>query len=132
MTRFLPLVVLALSAAVTRAAEPVRAFIDDTGPGWRSLTEKDFTHVNSAEDTWSWKDGVLHCTGQPVSVLRTTQPVKNFEIVVEWMHEKAAGNSGLFAWVTPESVARLTKEGKPGLPAGIEIQMLDHGYTALM
>lgn len=132
MTRLLPLVVLALSAAVTRATEPVRAFIDDTGPGWRSLTEEDFTHVNSAPDTWSWKDGVLHCTGQPVSVLRTTQPVKNFEIVVEWMHEKAAGNSGLFAWVTPESVERLTKEGKPGLPDGIEIQMLDHGYTALM
>ena len=54
-------------AAPTTA--PVRAFIDDEAPGWRALTAEDFAKVNSADDTWSWKDGVLHCTGQPVSVL---------------------------------------------------------------
>lgn len=123
---------LLLVPLLSHADEPVRAFMDDTGPGWRSLTEEDFAHVNSAEDTWSWKDGVLHCTGQPVSVLRTARQVKNFEIVIEWMHEKAAGNSGMFAWVTPESIDRMTKAGEPGLPDGIEVQMLDHGYTDLM
>lgn len=112
-----------------RDATPMRAFIDDEAPGWRSLGESDFAKVNSADDTWSWKDGVLHCTGQPVSVLRTAKQYNNVEIVVEWMHEKSAGNSGLFVWVTPESVERLTKAGKPGLPQGIEVQMLDHGYT---
>jgi type 1 glutamine amidotransferase len=108
---------------------PIRALIDDEGPGWRALVEQDFQHVNSAEETWSWKEGTLYCTGQPVSVLRTEKPYKNFELVVEWMHEKEAGNSGVFVWVTPESIERLTQAGKPGLPDGIEIQILDHGYT---
>lgn len=108
---------------------PVRAFIDDGAPGWRALAKEDFAKVNSAPDTWSWTNGVLHCTGQPVSVLRTTKQFTNFELVVEWSHLKPAGNSGVFVWVTPESIERLTATGKPGLPDGIEVQMLDHGYT---
>lgn len=109
-----------------------RAMIDDTQPGWHSLAEADFVKVNSSDDTWSWKDGVLHCTGHPVSVLRTAKQFRNFEIVVEWMHEKAAGNSGVFVWGTPESIDRLTAAGKPGLPSGIEVQVLDHGFTTMM
>lgn len=115
------------SAVVT-----VRAFIDDTAPGWRSLNEADFAKVNSADDTWSWKDGVLHCTGQPVSVLRTVGQFQNFELVVEWMHEKPAGNSGVFVWTTPASIEKLTAAGKPGLPQGVEVQVLDHGYTKMV
>lgn len=111
---------------------PTRAVIDDSQPGWRSLTEADFTKVNSSEDTWSWKDGVLYCTGQPVSVLRTGKQYRNFELVVEWMHERAAGNSGVFVWVTPVSIEKLTAAGKPGLPRGIEVQVLDHGFTDMM
>ena len=109
--------------------ETVKAFMDDQQPGWRALTKGDFTHVNSAKDTWSWKEGVLHCTGKPVSVLRTTKQYENFEMVVEWSHQKSAGNSGVFVWVTPESIKNLTDKGKPGLPDGIEVQILDHGYT---
>ena len=108
---------------------PVQAKIDDTQPGFRSLVAADFTEVNSAEDTWSWKDGVLHCTGKPVSVMRTVKEYTNFELVVEWMHEKPAGNSGVFVWGTPASIEKLTAAGKPGLPQGIEVQVLDHGYT---
>ncbi|MEZ6122198.1 MAG: DUF1080 domain-containing protein [Planctomycetaceae bacterium] len=110
----------------------VRAAVDDQGPGWRALGAADFVKVNSADETWSWKEGVLHCTGRPVSVLRTAQQFSNFEMVVEWMHEKAAGNSGVFVWTTPESIERLTAAGKPGLPQGIEVQVLDHGYTDLV
>ncbi len=108
---------------------PVRALIDDEQPGWRALTSPDFTKVNSADDTWTWKDGALHCTGQPVSVLRTVKEYRNFELVVEWSHGKPGGNSGVFVWVTPDSVRRLTEAGKPGLPSGIEVQILDHAYT---
>lgn len=114
---------------VSAAGEPIRAFIDDTAPGFRALTETDFAKVNSADDTWAWKDGVLHCTGQPVSVLRSAKPYTNFELVVEWMHEKPAGNSGVFVWTTPESIEKLTAAGQPGLPSGIEVQVLDHAYT---
>ncbi|MEZ6134877.1 MAG: DUF1080 domain-containing protein [Pirellulaceae bacterium] len=110
----------------------IRPMIDDQAPGWRSLVENDFAAVNSQPDTWSWKDGVLHCTGQPVSVLRSKETMQNFELVVEWMHERAAGNSGVFVWVTPESIKKLTEAGKPGLPDGIEVQILDHGYTDKM
>ena len=120
------------ASADAESSTVVRAAVDDTGPGWRSLVESDFTAVNSAEDTWSWSDGTLHCTGKPVSVLRTSKPVKNFELVVEWMHERAAGNSGVFVWTTPESIEKLTTDGKPGLPAGIEVQILDHGYTDMI
>jgi hypothetical protein len=108
------------------------AFMDDEAPGWRSLTAADFTQVNSADNTWWWKDGVLCCTGQPVSVNRTIKEFGNFEMVVEWMHEKPAGNSGVFVWATPASIQKLTDAGKPGLPDGIEVQILDHGFTDLM
>lgn len=111
------------------AADLAHAFIDDTQSGFRDLKAEDFTKVNSADDTWSWKDGVLQCTGKPVSVMRTVKEFKNFEMVVEWSHQKPAGNSGVFVWATPASIERLTAAGKPGLPQGIEVQVLDHGYT---
>jgi hypothetical protein len=120
---------ITLLATTLQAEEPVRAFIDDAQPGFRSLVAADFTKVNSADDTWSWKDGSLHCTGQPVSVIRTVKEYQNFEMVVEWSHQNPAGNSGVFVWVTPESIQKLTAAGKPGLPKGIEVQVLDHGYT---
>ena len=55
--------------------------------------------------------------------------MKNFELVVEWMHQKPAGNSGVFVWTTPDSVEKLSQVGKPGLPDGIEVQVLDNAYT---
>lgn len=109
------------------AGSPVPAL---QAPGWRVLGHDDFTAVNSAEDTWTWYGNVLlHCTGNPVSVLRTRKPLTNFELYLEWCHLKPAGNSGVFIWTTPESVARLATAGKPGLPDGIEVQVLDNAYT---
>lgn len=103
-----------------------KAFIDGTGPGWRSLGEADFTHVNCDPDTWTWKNGEIQCTGNPVGVIRSIKPVKNFELVVQWRHLKAAGNSGVFVWAIEKSLTGL----EPGkLPHGIEVQVLDHGYT---
>ena len=102
-----------------------RAFIDGTEAGWRALTEDDFTQVNSAEDTWTWDQETLHCTGTPVSVIRTKKQLTNFELVCEWMHLRNAGNSGIFVWATPESIEQLTHKGQPGLPKGIEVQVLD-------
>ena len=103
-----------------------KASLDGTGPGWKALEEKDFTNVNCADDTWKWADGVIHCTGQPVGVIRSQKPVTNFELVVEWRHLRSGGNSGVFVWVPETSL----KELKPGqLPHGIEVQVLDHGYA---
>lgn len=110
---------------------PVRAFMDDQAPGWRNLEKQDFARVNSADDTWTWETDGLHCTGQPISVMRTANVFTNFEMVVEWSHQKAGGNSGVFVWAPPESIQKLTGT-KPGLPKGIEVQILDHGYTEMM
>ena len=141
--KHLPLLALGLAVLISSlfaqespkpapAADVHAALIDGEGLGWRALGPDDFAPVNSAADTWTWKEGVLHCTGQPVSVLRTAKQFTNVEMVVEWMHEKPAGNSGVFMWVTPESIEKLTAAGKPGLPSGIEVQILDHGYTEMV
>ena len=59
--------------------------------------------------------------------MRTKTTVTNLELVVQWRHLKAGGNSGVFLWATPESIKAL-ETGKPRLPTGIEVQILDHGY----
>lgn len=103
------------------------AKLDGTGPGWRDITLADFENVNGAPDTWREENGTIYCTGQPVGVIRSKQKIKNVEIVLHWRHMKSAGNSGVFLWVPEESL----KDLKPGrLPHGIEVQILDHGYTA--
>lgn len=103
-----------------------KAFIDGTGHGWKQLGGDDFVNVNCAEDTWAWqKDGSVKCTGKPIGVCRTQKHYTNFELVLEWMHEKPAGNSGVFVWTPKESLDAL----KPNqLPSGIEVQVLDHAY----
>jgi hypothetical protein len=118
-----------LIVAAAAAEAPVPALIDTTAHGWRPLTEADFVGVNGAADTWTWKDGELQCTGQPLGVLRTAKEYRNFEFSLEWMHEKPAGNSGVFIWTTPASITALTESKKPGLPDGIEIQILDHAFA---
>lgn len=96
------------------------------GPGWVSPGSDDFINVNCADDTWSFSDGQIHCTGTPVGVMRTKRSFTNLEVSVEWRHLKAAGNSGVFLWASAENLATL----KPGgLPEGIEVQILDHGYA---
>jgi len=105
-----------------------KAGIDGTEDGFRALGEDDFAHVNCDKDTWTWTDGALHCTGRPVGVIQSKKPVKNFELVVQWRHLRSAGNSGVFVWATPQSLANL-KKGKGRLPQGIECQILDHGYA---
>lgn len=105
-----------------------RAFVDGTGAGWKALGADDFAPVNGLPETWSWKDGVLFCTGRPVGVLRTVKQYTNFEMVVEWCHRRPAGNSGVFVWATAESINALAAAGEPGLPKGIEVQVLDTAY----
>src|SRR5262245_15154652 len=117
-----------LSGGLARAADAPalpKAFNDGVGPGWKELGKDDFVNVNCAPDTWTWKEGLLYCTGTPVGVMRTAKQIANFELVVQWRHLKYGGNSGVFVWVPEASLQGL----KPGsLPHGIEVQILDHGY----
>src|SRR5262245_16744629 len=111
--------------AEDKAALP-KATIDGTGLGWKELGEKDLVNVNCDKDTWSFKDGIIHCTGTPVGVMRTQKQYTNFELVVQWRHLRSAGNSGVFVWTQEKSLTDL----KPGKwPEGIEVQVLDHGFA---
>lgn len=74
--------------------------------------------VNTSPETWSVKDGLLICTGQPIGVMRTDRQYENFIIEVEWRHMAPGGNSGMFLW----------SDAKPEgnrLPKGMEVQMLE-------
>ncbi len=108
------------------AAVPPKAFIDGRGSGWRDLGEADFENVNCAADTWTWKDGLAQCTGKPVGVIRTKKEFTNLELVTQWRHMKAAGNSGIFLWATEEGMKDLKPNALPKV--GIEVQVLDLGY----
>lgn len=120
---------LAALASIGFTEEPSpspRACIDGTEPGWRPLDESDFMNVNCDPQTWTWKDGTVHCTGQPVGVTRTKKTVTNFELVAQWRHLRSGGNSGIFVWAPEQALEGI----KPGsLPrGGIEVQVLDHGF----
>jgi hypothetical protein len=104
-----------------------KAFIDGNGLDWRTLTLDDFRNVNCDADTWSTREGMIHCKGTPIGVTRLKTPVRNFELVVEWRHLKFAGNSGVFVWVSQDSLEKLNARSR--LPSGIEVQVLDHGYA---
>ena len=123
--RFCLLIAICLVAVIGVADE--KAFIDGQGDGWVSLTEADFERVNGDDDTMTWTDGECLCSGKPIGVTRTKKKYKNFEMVIQWNHLKKAGNSGVFAWVPDHVLKDLPPNRLPG--GGIEIQMLDHGYT---
>ena len=121
------LAIAATCPADEPAAEVSKATIDGTGPGWTTLGPADFAPVNGAADTWSWQGDVFHCSGEPVGVIRTKEVYTNFELVARWTHLQSGGNSGFFVWTPPEALEGL----EPGkLPrGGIEVQVLDHGYS---
>ncbi|MCB1061937.1 MAG: DUF1080 domain-containing protein [Verrucomicrobiae bacterium] len=80
--------------------------------------------VNTSPETWSVKDGLLVCTGNPIGVMRSTKQYENFILVIEWRHMEAGGNSGVFLW----------SDAKPEgnrLPKGMEVQMLELEYPYL-
>jgi len=116
----------AMAPSLDRLAAQPKAFIDGTGPGWRTLGPNDFARVNDDPNTWTWDGDVLESTGVPIGVLRTRDEFRNFELVVEWRHLKSAGNSGVFAWVPMKALDGLPPDQLPKW--GIEVQMLDHGY----
>lgn len=122
------LVVLAALAcgAMTLMAQPAQA---QDLPQWRPLFNgKDLSgwvNVNTAPDTWSVKDGLLVCKGQPIGVMRSDRQYENFILHIEWRHMEPGGNSGVFAW------SGAVPGEKNRLPDGVEVQMLDLEWVKL-
>jgi hypothetical protein len=79
--------------------------------------------MNVAPSTFTVRDGIIHSTGRPTGIMRTERQYENFVIELDWMHEKPAGNAGLFLWGAP-----LTAPGTP-FAKGIEVQILDEAYV---
>ncbi len=105
----------ALFASITVVGQSTGEFVD-------LFNGKDLTgwvNVNTAEDTWKVRDGLLICSGHPIGVMRTAKHYENFVLHIEWMHMEPGGNSGVFAWsnAQPEPESRL--------PNGVEVQMLE-------
>ena len=110
------LIALVLAAAPVAAKENgfVSLFNGQDLTGW--------VNVNCAPETWTVKEGMLHCDGIPTGALRTARPYENFILELEWRHLKPAGNAGVFIWAGP-----LSAPGQPFLRA-VEVQVLDHAY----
>src|ERR1700704_2317724 len=100
-----------------------------TGPEFRDLFNgrdlAGWVNVNTAEDTWRVKDGLLICSGHPIGVMRSEKQYENFVLHIEWMHMEPGGNSGVFVWSSaqPNPATRL--------PDGVEVQMLELDWVNL-
>ena len=105
------------------AGTAVAADADDFVPLFNGRDLTGWVNANCAPETWTVRDGTIHCTGRPTGALRTARQYENFILEVEWRHLSSGGNSGVFIWGTPIAA--------PGVPflRGIEVQVLDHGFN---
>jgi len=115
MKRSILFLLLAATAAATNNEGFAPLFNGHDLTGW--------VNANCAPETWSVRDGMIHCTGFPTGALRTERQYENFILEVEWRHLTSGGNSGVFIWGTPIAA--------PGVPflRGIEVQVLDNGFN---
>jgi hypothetical protein len=82
-------------------------------------------NVNTDKDTWSVRDGLLVCKGQPIGVMRSEKQYENFILHIEWKHIEPGGNSGVFVW------SNAVPGEKNRLPNGVEVQMLELDWVRL-
>lgn len=120
MHRMLPLWACCLLWATSNGLSAEAGFV----PLFKRNSLEGWVNANCAPETWSIKDGVVHCTGKPTGAMRTSRQYENFILEAEWRHLSSGGNSGVFIWGTPIAA--------PGVPflRGIEVQVLDHGYNS--
>jgi hypothetical protein len=74
--------------------------------------------------TWSITNGVIHCAGQPIGYIRTSQPYQNYVLTTEWRFlkviPKKADNTGVLVHmqlpdhVWPPCVQVQGKHGRQG------------------
>ena len=116
MKRTRPILLIALAATALATAD------DGSIPLFNGRDLAGWTNANCAPETWTVRDGMIHCTGFPTGALRTTRQYENFILDLDWRHLSSGGNSGVFIWGTPIAA--------PGVPflRGIEVQVLDHGF----
>lgn len=107
----LPAIAIAEEANAGGEAEFTSLFNGKDLSGWHN--------VNCAPDTWSVREGVIHCTGKPIGELRSDRMYQNFVLELEWRHLKPKGNAGVFVWADA-----LPARGQP-FHRAVEVQVLD-------
>jgi hypothetical protein len=116
MARPLALALLALCSCASSAPLEWRPLFNGRDlSGW--------SRVNCAPDTFTAREGVIHCNGQPTGVLRTDRMYTDFVLELEWRHLQAGGNAGLFVWSDA-----LPALGVP-FTRSLEVQILDGTQT---
>jgi hypothetical protein len=117
----------ALLATVVLAAAllSIGAAIPEYKPIFNGKNLKGWVNVNTNADTWSVKNGMLVCSGQPIGVMRSEKEYENFLLHIEWMHLEPGGNSGVFVW------SSAVPNEKSRLPDGVEVQMLELDWPKL-
>src|SRR5262249_48317540 len=68
--------------------------------------------------TWTVRDGMIMCSGNPTGVLRTEKMYENFVLEMDWKHLDPHGNSGLFVWSDA-----IPARGQP-FPRAVEVQVM--------
>ena len=116
-------------AVLLQVGPPVYADADaDFVPLFDGQTLNGWVNVNCGPATWSVRDGMIYCTGQPTGELRTKRMYQNFILKVQWRHLRPKGHAGIFVWADA-----ITAPGQP-FHRGIEVQVLDGreapGYTS--
>ena len=64
-----------------------------------------WVNINTAVDTWKYRDGMLICFPDALSASCAARTVENFVLHIEWMHMEAGGNSTCGATPGPMSAA---------------------------
>lgn len=113
----LTVLVSASSALVAqKTTESVQLFNGKNLEGWQWVSD---TPDADVKDTWSVKDGILHCTGKPRGYIRTkSDDYHDYTLTVEWRWPKDGngGNNGV--------LVHTTTPGALGVwPKSIEVQL---------
>ncbi len=113
----LPPTAPAQTAGSSQAPGFVQMFNGKDLSGW--------VNINTAEDTWKIRDGMVICSGRPIGVMCSEKQYENFILHIEWMHMEAGGNSGVFVW------SNAKPDERTRLPNGVEVQMLELAWPDL-
>jgi hypothetical protein len=111
---FVPHLVAQDNQAIDGGEQFTPMFSADSLQGW--------VRTNTPEETWSFQDGMLVCSGKPIGEIRTEKMYQNFVMELEWRHMVPGGNAGIFVWADD-----ITSRGVP-FHRGIEVQVLENAY----
>lgn len=122
---FVLLAAVACRSSPQEAAAPAAANLDAEGyqPLFNGVDLSGWVNVNTAPTTWTWRDGMVVCSGKPTGVLRTQRMYQDFELQLEYRHMQAGGNAGVFVMSDA-----LTAVGQP-FTRSHEVQVLDGTET---